>query len=129
MSNDDPDSGNNEPLMSQSGQRPSSFTHEGGETLKNPKTRTAEYDVIHWRRRLSSAAKDWKVEIGFCFLAVASLAAIVGTLLPYQGQPLPKWPYDLSINALISLYVIILKTTILAVLCQGMTYLLCVANS
>jgi hypothetical protein len=35
---------------------------------------------------------------------------------------LPQWPYSLSINSLISIYVVILKAAMLLVLAQGKAF-------
>ncbi|KAK5460977.1 hypothetical protein LTS15_003040 [Exophiala xenobiotica] len=51
------------------------------------------------------------------------LFAIFGALLPYQGRPLPKWPYNLSINTLISFFVTIMKAAILFILAEGLSQL------
>jgi hypothetical protein len=53
------------------------------------------------------------------YLAIFALFAIIAALYPYQKQPLPKWPYNLSINSLISIYVGILEAAIGLILGQG----------
>ncbi|EED20506.1 conserved hypothetical protein [Talaromyces stipitatus ATCC 10500] len=63
---------------------------------------------------------DWKWETASCFLAVGSLLAIMATLYPYNGHPLPQWPYGLSINSLISIYTVIFKAAIYSILAQGL---------
>lgn len=65
------------------------------------------------------AATDWKVEIACCFLGIVSLVAIAATVVPFEGRPLPQLPYDISLNSLISLYVILLKAAMFVILCQG----------
>jgi hypothetical protein len=64
--------------------------------------------------------KNWWLEIGACFLFIISIGAVVVTLYPHQGKPLPKWPYRLSVNAVISIYVVILKSSILLVAAEGL---------
>jgi hypothetical protein len=49
--------------------------------------------------------------------------AIVGILIPYQNQPLPAWPFHLSINTIISILATVLKTTALFILSQGLVYM------
>jgi Protein of unknown function (DUF3176) len=68
---------------------------------------------------LIGVLKAWKLEMIFYVLAIIALMAIVATLLPFQGRPLPKWPYHLSINALLSIYIVVFKASILLVLTQG----------
>jgi len=68
----------------------------------------------------SPILKYWWLEIGACFLFLIILVAIVATLYPHQGKPLPQWPYHLSVNTVISIYVVILKSTILLVAAEGL---------
>lgn len=70
---------------------------------------------------------DWKWETASCFLAVGSLLAIIATVYPYNGHPLPQWPYGLSINSLISIYTTIMKAAMYSILAQG-TYIHRVMN-
>ncbi|KAI3319164.1 hypothetical protein HD806DRAFT_525764 [Xylariaceae sp. AK1471] len=42
----------------------------------------------------------WAWELANCGLLLISLFAIVATLYPHDGQPLPKWPFSITINAL-----------------------------
>lgn len=64
--------------------------------------------------------KHWRLEIGACSVFLIILVAIIATLYPHQGKPLPKWPYHLSVNTVISIYVVILKSTILLVAAEGL---------
>ena len=64
--------------------------------------------------------KHWRLEIGACSVFLIILVAIIATLYPHQGKPLPKWPYHLSVNTVISIYVVILKSTILLVATEGL---------
>lgn len=54
----------------------------------------------------------WKWEFTACFLALAIPFIILGTLYPHSGQPLPQWPFKVSINSLLSVYALVLKATI-----------------
>lgn len=60
------------------------------------------------------------MEIGACLLFVIAFVAIIATLYPHQGKPLPEWPFQISINALVSVYVVVLKTTIIFVTAEGL---------
>lgn len=73
--------------------------------------------------QLLGAAKDWKVEIFCCIFGLVSLGAIATTLAPFQDRPLPQLPYAVSLNSLISLYVIMLKAAMFVILCSGMCYM------
>ena len=65
----------------------------------------------------------WRFEILSCLLFVLSLVAIFVTIYPYQGRPLPQWPYSISINSLVAIYVVILKATMLFVAAEGLSQL------
>ena len=65
--------------------------------------------------------QEWWLEMLCSLLALAALFAILTTVFPYDGHPLPDWPYGLSINSLISIYIVILKAAMLLVVTQGMT--------
>ena len=51
----------------------------------------------------STILHNWWVEAVYCVVVVASLLAIVATVYPYNGHPMPQWPYRLSINTLIEI--------------------------
>lgn len=65
----------------------------------------------------------WWLELLCCILFVGALAAVVVTIYPYEGRPLPQWPYRLSINSLISVYIVILKAAMLLVAAEGLSQL------
>lgn len=67
----------------------------------------AQHLVIFWTEALA------------CFLALASLLAMIGTLYPYQGKPLPQWPFSIGINTLLSIYTVVLRAAISFLLSQG----------
>lgn len=52
---------------------------------------------------------NWKWEIANCAISMIALAATIGTLLPHQNQPLPQWPFHVSINTLLSIYSVVPK--------------------
>lgn len=64
--------------------------------------------------------KNWWMEIGACLLGLVILVAVIATLRPHQGKPLPQWPYHISVNALISIYVLVLKAAVLLVTTEGL---------
>ena len=57
----------------------------------------------------------WWWEVGSCVLAVAALMAIVATLYTYRGRPLPQLPFGISVNALISIYSVILRGALVTI--------------
>ncbi|KAK5449383.1 hypothetical protein LTS15_008927 [Exophiala xenobiotica] len=61
----------------------------------------------------------WWLEMVCCAIFVGAFLAIVATIYSYQGRPLPEWPYHLTVNTLIAIYVVILKAALLLVTAQG----------
>ena len=68
----------------------------------------------------SGTLRKWRGELSCCILVLAALFAITATLYPYRGKPLPRWPYGLSINTLLSIYVLMMKAAMLYLISQGM---------
>ncbi|KAK3996636.1 hypothetical protein QBC44DRAFT_317245 [Cladorrhinum sp. PSN332] len=60
----------------------------------------------------------WWLEGLACLLVVSMLAAVVATIRPYEGKPLPQLPYNLSINTLVAIYFVTLKSALAFVLSQ-----------
>lgn len=58
---------------------------------------------------LLSCWSKWNWEIANSAISIIALAATIGTLLSHQDQPLPQWPFHISINALLSIYSVVLK--------------------
>ncbi len=65
----------------------------------------------------------WWLELSCCVVFIGALAALIVTIYPYEGRPLPQWPYRLSINSLISVYIVILKAAMLLVAAEGLSQL------
>lgn len=55
---------------------------------------------------------SWKWESAACVLVLATPIIIFATLHPHNGQPLPQWPFKISINSLLSVYALVLKAVI-----------------
>lgn len=72
------------------------------------------------RARRAHILKDWWLESGACFLLLGALVAVIATLYPHQGKPLPQWPYRISVNTLISIYLVVLKGSVLLVTAEGL---------
>ncbi|KAI1211236.1 uncharacterized protein F4807DRAFT_29334 [Annulohypoxylon truncatum] len=77
------------------------------DTISNSKSSTAK------SMRLTNI---WWLEIVSCLLVVAMIAALVGTIQPYQGQPLSRWPYSLPINTIVSFYSEVMRAAMVLVL-------------
>jgi hypothetical protein len=71
----------------------------------------------------ASIFHTWWVEIGSCVVVLGALFAIFGILYPHQNAPLPNWPYSISINSLVSIFVVIMKGAMLLVLAEGLSQL------
>jgi hypothetical protein len=63
--------------------------------------------------------KPWWMEIIAGVLVLLSIMAIVLVLALYQNQPLPNWPFGISVNSLVSIFVVILKGGMLLILGEG----------
>lgn len=66
----------------------------------------------------------WWQEFIACSAMILSIIGISITLAVHQGQPLPKWPLKLTLNTVISILVVILKATMLAILTSGTSALI-----
>ena len=65
--------------------------------------------------------KPWWIEISACVLVLLSIIAIALTLAIHHNQPLPNWPFGISVNSLVSVFVVILKGGMLLILGEGST--------
>jgi hypothetical protein len=68
----------------------------------------------------TGSQRGWLTEILAFTLALVALSAIVITLALHNGTTLPNWPLQISINALISVFGVILKGTMLVPVAEGM---------
>lgn len=62
---------------------------------------------------------DWWPELLWTIGIFLALLATVLTLSLHQNKPLPQWPMSVSINALLSVYTVILKSAVLLVVTSG----------
>lgn len=72
------------------------------------------------RRRSGPFVRFWWREILACALFLGSLLAMFATLYAYTNRPSPQWPNWLSLNTIIAIYVVLLKTGILLVTAEGL---------
>ncbi|CAH0053833.1 unnamed protein product [Clonostachys solani] len=72
------------------------------------------------KEQSGSILSRWWPEFIACAIAVAAFCALIGTVYPYQGQPLPRWPYGLGINTLISIYTVIFEMATVMVVSSGL---------
>lgn len=54
---------------------------------------------------------NWEWEFAACLLVLAVPFIILGTLYPHSSQPLPQWPFRVSINSLLSVYALVFKAS------------------
>ena len=110
------------PLVSSRRSRSLDFRRDGKQD-SSVHTRTAKNPPPSRRGVISSTLglfQKWWQELLCCILVLATLLAITATLYPFSGKPLPQWPYGLSINALLSIYVLMMKAAMLFLVAQGM---------
>jgi len=81
---------------------------------------TLNLQPMEIRARRAHILKDWWLESGACFLLLGALVAVIATLYPHQGKPLPQWPYRISVNTLVSIHLAVLKGNVLLVTAEGL---------
>lgn len=69
-------------------------------------------DKTYTRRKSSIGVGSVWLEVTSCLFGLISIAAIVATLYPHQNKPIPQWPFQISINTLLSIYGFVLKLVI-----------------
>lgn len=62
-----------------------------------------------------SLLAEWKLELLACLAFLTALGAMVATMYPHQGKPLPQWPFRISVNTLLAIYGTVMKITIVYV--------------
>ncbi len=77
----------------------------------------SQTDTFGWRRRVVS--HPWLPEVLSSLIAAIALMAIIVTLAVHQGKPLPQWPHSISINALIAVFTVIFKASLLMPVAEG----------
>ncbi|KAI1086810.1 hypothetical protein F5B19DRAFT_110021 [Rostrohypoxylon terebratum] len=65
----------------------------------------------------------WWLEIASCVVVVAMIAALAGTVQPYSGQPLSRWPYSFPINTIVSFYAEVMRAALVLVLGECLSQL------
>ena len=74
-----------------------------------------------WQRRYT--LRLWWMEAASCCLVVAAFVAIIIIVRVHERKPLPKWPYELSINAAIAVFTTIMKAAAGLTLAEGISHL------
>jgi hypothetical protein len=83
-------------------------------STKGDSRRIVSKSDVRWKR----VVRTWWAEAVCCILVIGSLIGLAITLSVHQQRPLPAWPYSLTINSVISLFVLVFKSSALFVLCQ-----------
>ncbi|KAI9698028.1 MAG: hypothetical protein M1836_004381 [Candelina mexicana] len=65
----------------------------------------------------------WLWEILSLVTSIGATAGIVGVLLHFDSRPLPKWPYSITLNALISVLATISKAALLLPISEALSQL------
>ncbi|KAI1359678.1 hypothetical protein F5Y08DRAFT_332151 [Xylaria arbuscula] len=65
----------------------------------------------------------WGAEAYGAALSLISLASIIGVISSYQDEPIPEWPIHLTINALIGIFTVLIKTGLALLLSEGISQL------
>ena len=73
--------------------------------------------------RKCTGLSTWWKEIIAALLVIAAAVASFVTLYPYQGQPLPDWPYSITIGALLSTYSVVLRLAAAYLIGEGLAQL------
>ncbi|KAI5917302.1 hypothetical protein F4810DRAFT_716606 [Camillea tinctor] len=68
---------------------------------RHPRTKKNRHRVLCG----STTKSSWTLETVAVAIALAAVGAVLGVLGWFNGQPLPDWPYDITLNALIALLV------------------------
>ncbi|KAF2631346.1 hypothetical protein BU25DRAFT_428322 [Macroventuria anomochaeta] len=80
---------------------------------------TAIVNLVHHAADIWRAG--WTIETCSCILALLSLSGMIATLWKHQDQPLPAWPQIMSINAIVSLFSLIMRAAIGVVVAEGIS--------
>jgi len=63
---------------------------------------------------------NWTLELSACVMFVAALIALFVTLYQYRDRPSPDWPTWLSLNSIVAIYMVLLKSCVLLVTAEGL---------
>ena len=72
-------------------------------------------------RLMRVVSHPWLPEILSSLIATLALVAIIIILAVHQGKPLPEWPHSISINALIAIFTVVFKASLLMPVAEGIS--------
>lgn len=70
--------------------------------------------------RIPKKTGSWTWEVVALLLAVGAVASIIALLARYDGRPLPSWPYEITLNALIAVLTTIANAAMAFPLSSGL---------
>jgi hypothetical protein len=91
---------------------PEESTHKEGNGI-SPEACITEKPLQRRDHYIQAAIDHWLFEALALWLSSVSLAAIVIILVVHVNRPLPRWPLSITINALISVFAVIMKSALL----------------
>jgi hypothetical protein len=65
----------------------------------------------------------WWMEAGCCILIICGLVGIMVTLSALNNQPLPQWPYGLTVNTFVAAFSVLIKASSGLVLAEGISHI------
>ena len=109
------------PLVDNINQAQIEGIHDPNSPLMESEGKHSNQNPTHARFDMSQLGflKPWWTEIIACVFVLLAIFAIVLTLVIHQNQPLPNWPFGISVNSLVSVFVVILKGGMLLILSEG----------
>ncbi|KAI0171952.1 hypothetical protein GGR52DRAFT_448583 [Hypoxylon sp. FL1284] len=103
-----------DPLPSEKAQRASkpSISSQQGPRKSISSASGVKADTESTRRssNIIQNLSSWSWELVASFFVLAIPLLILGTLYPHAGQPVPQWPFKISVNALLSIYGVVFRT-------------------
>lgn len=85
----------------------------------NPNHQADEKVMWNSPKRRWARLRNWWLELLCLVVVTAALIAITFTLFTHQNRPLPEWPYSVSVNTVVAVYVVILKGAMLLIITEG----------
>ncbi|OJJ67567.1 hypothetical protein ASPBRDRAFT_47625 [Aspergillus brasiliensis CBS 101740] len=95
------------------------------EDPKEPSTRplSTSGPLLLQPRSSKFSLSGWTWEIVSCVVAVAALVAIIIVLYNYDNRPMPDWPYGITLNAVVSVLVTLMKAAMIFPITEGLSQL------
>ncbi|PYH42146.1 DUF3176 domain-containing protein [Aspergillus saccharolyticus JOP 1030-1] len=93
------------------------------ETGQEPARKRPLSTMLLQPRTVGPWGAGWMFEILSCGIAIGALVAIIVVLHTYDGQPMPDWPHGITLNALVSLLVTVMKAAMVYPITEGLSQL------